>query len=126
MTTLRALTAAAAAITAFAVAGCGGADNGSDVAVEAPPLTVPGYSGTPRVSKPKQAPGAESVKTTTDAVAAESATPPQTDVTAAGGGQPSAAHAAHDASGVSTSDGSSTGGAAAQFQEFCANNAGAC
>ena len=113
MATLRAVTAAAAAITAFAVAGCGGGDNGSDAALEAPPLTVPGYSGTPRVSKPHTAPGADSVKkTTTEAATTEPNTPTQTDAATPKGGN--------------SSDVSSTGGASAQFQDFCANNPGAC
>lgn len=131
MATLRAFATTTAALTALAVAGCGGGGNGSDAAVEAPPLTVPGYSGTPKVSKPDKAPGADSVKaTTTEAeVAAEPATPTQTEATTAEGEQqPSTDHAAHDASAQSgnTSGGGSTGGASAQFQEFCANNAGAC
>lgn len=131
MTTSRALTAAAAAIAAFAVAGCGGGENGADTAVEAPPLTVPGYSGTPKVTKREKAPGADSVKKTTTqaSVGAESDTPTQTEATTAEGGQQGTDHAAHDASapsGGNTSDGTSTGGASAQFQEFCANNAGAC
>lgn len=122
---------AAAAITVFAVAGCGGGDSGADTAVEAPPLTVPGYSGTPKVSKPKRAPGADSVKTTTAeaATAATPATPAQTEATTSEGGPPGADQAAHDASAPSpgdTNDSGSTGGASAQFQEFCANNAGAC
>lgn len=123
----------AVAVLAIAVTGCGGASTGSEAGLRPPPLTVPGYTGTPKVSKPKEAPGADAVQRTTTETTSTPAGVATTEDTAAAPEPPATSGAegasAQDAAAQSdtTSGGASpSGGAKAQFQDFCANNPGAC
>lgn len=118
-------------LTGVAVGACGGddADRGGSVPA-APPLTVPGYSGTPKVSKPKaKAPGADTTAAASARADDQDADPAATDSPTEA--NPSAAETT-TATGPTPSETTippSSGADAAtqgEFQAFCANNPGAC
>lgn len=111
-------------VVAAIVGGCGGGDDTNADALKPPPLTVPGYSGTPKVSKPKEAPGADTAAAKS-AQADEAASDTTTTETQTGATHPES-HSDATAESAASPPSNSTGGASAQFQEFCANNAGAC
>lgn len=90
-----------------------------------PPLTVPGYSGTPKVSKPKEAPGADAVKERSTTSAAGASTAPAT-TTQTGTAADAAAPAATTTSTATAATPSGAPARNSQFQQFCANNPGAC
>ena len=123
----RGLASLALVVATGGFVGCGGGDPSSQgSSPAAPPLTVPGYSGTPKVAKPKaEAPGAD-----TEA-AANARTDERKDEQAAGSPPASASSppAPTTTAPTETTPVPSSGADAAtagEFRAFCANNPGAC
>lgn len=128
MGTARARLASASIGAAILLGACGSDDDpGAQRALPPPPpLTVPGYSGTPRIPKKEtEAPGAD-----TAAAAEARASETQPDAVdppdAQGASQSAPPPPASPATNTNVPRAGSDAATPEEFQAFCANNPGAC